>query len=139
MLFVGSGTAPNLDGLEWFLSTVWVMVRAEFPQAQFRICGSVCDLLSNTGDGVSPLGRVPDLTPEYARATLSVAPLLCGSGLENQGSGGLGHGRAVVGTPIALQGLADYDWGLCNVRGEFIWFCPGSHHLVARCGLPVET
>jgi len=115
LLFVGSGTAPNLDGLQWFVREVWGRVRASFPQAQLRVCGSVCDTASEAAEGVQLLGRVDDLAPEYARATVCIAPLLCGSGLKIKVVEAWGHGRAVVGTPIALQGLAEFE-GKCALR-----------------------
>jgi hypothetical protein len=107
LLFVGSGTAPNLDGLQWFLREVWPIIRAGKPEVKLRACGSVCDLLKEVPAGVGLVGVVPDLAPEYSRATVVIAPLLCGSGLKIKVVEAWGHGRAVVGTPIAMQGLME--------------------------------
>lgn len=114
LLFVGSGTGPNLDGLQWFVGEVWPAIRAARPEARLRVCGSVCGSLEEVPAGVELAGVVPDLAPEYSRATVVIAPLLCGSGLKIKVVEAWGHGRAVVGTPIAMQGLGEYA-GNCGL------------------------
>lgn len=113
LLFVGSGTGPNLDGLSWFLQKVWSLVSTACPQTRLRVCGSVCNQLAEVPPGVELAGMVPDLGPEYSRATLCIAPLLCGSGLKIKVVEAWAHSRTVVGTPVAMQGLAEYA-GRCT-------------------------
>lgn len=105
VLFVGSDNDANFDGLEWFLERIWPRVRALRPGAHLRVCGDVANRLTTPPDGVDPVGRVPDLTPEYHNASLCVVPLRIGSGLKIKLIDALCHGCAVMTTDIGAQGL----------------------------------
>jgi succinoglycan biosynthesis protein ExoO len=105
VLFVGSDTDANADGLKWFLGRVWPKVRALRPSARLRVCGGVADHVTQSVEGVTPVGRVPDLTPEFHRAALCVVPLRIGSGLKIKLVDALCHGCALVTTSVGAQGL----------------------------------
>jgi succinoglycan biosynthesis protein ExoO len=117
MLFVGSATEPNRDGIEWFLKQVWPGLHAAVPAAKLRVCGTVCTQLAPAPEGVELAGVVPNLAVEYARAALVIAPLLAGSGLKIKVAEALAHGRAVVATSFGLQGLSKAE-GLCASRAD---------------------
>ncbi|WP_137126164.1 glycosyltransferase [Roseomonas sp. HF4] len=107
LLFVGSGTAPNVDGLRWFLAEIWPKIRAARPDARIVIAGTVCAALA-AGDwpaGATPLGRVPDLAAVYRCADVVVSPLRVGSGLKIKLIEALGQGKAVVATTVTAQGV----------------------------------
>jgi len=105
VLFIGSDTAPNVDGLAWFLAEVWPMVLAARPKAQLRVIGGVCARLVDPPPGVVRLGRVADLGPDYAQAGVVISPLRAGSGLKIKLIEALGRGKAVVCTSTTLQGV----------------------------------
>lgn len=107
LLFVGSGTAPNVDGLRWFLADVWPRIRAERPDAILSVAGRVCDKLGAQAQqpGVSLLGRVPDLSALYSRADVVISPLRAGSGLKIKLVEALAAGKAIVASPVTLQGV----------------------------------
>jgi len=107
LLFVGSGTAPNVDGLRWFLADVWPQIRAARPDATLSIVGRVCGQLGVQAQlpGVSLLGRVPDLSPLYSNADVVISPLRAGSGLKIKLVEALAAGKAIVASPVTLQGV----------------------------------
>jgi succinoglycan biosynthesis protein ExoO len=107
LLFVGSGTAPNVDGMRWFLAEVWPLIRAQRPDASLSVAGLVCGKLGAEGQvpGVSLLGRVPDLAGLYRRADVVIAPLRAGSGLKIKLIEALAAGKAIVASPVTLQGV----------------------------------
>ena len=109
LLFVGSATAPNVDGLRWFLSDIWPRIRAGRDQARLKVAGTVCNAFSQTEwpAGVTPLGRVDDLSALYRRADVVVSPLRLGSGLKIKLVEALGQGKAVVATTVTAQGVGD--------------------------------
>jgi succinoglycan biosynthesis protein ExoO len=118
LLFVGSGSGPNLDGIGWFLADVWPRLVMLQPTAKLHICGSVCSFLRTPCPaGVVLRGLVNNLADEYAKATLTVAPLLCGGGLKIKVVESFAHRRAVVGSQIAFQGLGSAK-ELCGVVAE---------------------
>ncbi len=106
LLFVGSNTASNRAGLEWFLERCWPQVRDARPRARLVVAGSVSRAFDRRVRGVRMLGVVPDLDALYRDAGLVVAPLRTGSGLKIKLVEALGAGKAVVGTPISAQGVA---------------------------------
>lgn len=108
LLFVGSRTAPNSDGLAWFLEAVWPQLRAASPGTRLDVVGTVCaDLAGGVPEGVRLHGLVPDLTPFYRRAGIVVAPLRFGSGLKIKLVEALAEGKPVVATPVTLQGVEE--------------------------------
>jgi succinoglycan biosynthesis protein ExoO len=110
VLFVGTGTAPNVDGMNWFLDEVWPSVRAAVTGARLLVAGGVCDALGTHPGarfGVRLLGRVPDLAPLYRDAAVVVSPLRAGSGLKIKLIEALSHGKAVVATSVTAQGVEE--------------------------------
>ena len=105
LVFVGSASLPNVDGLRWFLAEIWPRLRECRPAVRLEVCGDVCDALTANADGVRLLGRVGDLAPVLHRAALAVAPLRAGSGLKIKLLDYLAHGVAVVTTPAGAAGL----------------------------------
>jgi len=109
LLFVGSRTAPNTDGLKWFLETVWPDVLAASPQSRLDVAGTVAADFDagRMPEGVRLHGLVPDLAPFYARAGIVVSPLRFGSGLKIKLVEALAWGKPTVASPVTLQGVEE--------------------------------
>ncbi|MFC7478308.1 glycosyltransferase [Dankookia sp. GCM10030260] len=111
LLFVGSDTAPNVDGLRWFLEQVLPRVRRAVPQVELRVVGKVGGAIGplpgEVAGAVRILGLVPDLAPHYRDAAVVVSPLLVGSGLKIKLIEALAQGKAVVATGVTLQGVQE--------------------------------
>lgn len=115
LLFVGSNTAPNVDGLRWFVEAVWPDVRASVPDARLDVAGTVCGTLTPVPDGVRLMGSVRDLAACYRDAAVVISPLRAGSGLKIKLIEALGFGKAIVATPVTLQGVEDSAGGVVAV------------------------
>jgi glycosyltransferase involved in cell wall biosynthesis len=108
IVFTGAlHTAPNIDGICWFVESVWPDVIAARPEARLEIVGSrppgtVTDLAAPT---VTVHADVPDTTPFLRRARVAVVPLRIGSGSRLKALEAFAAGRPVVGTTIGLGGL----------------------------------
>jgi glycosyltransferase involved in cell wall biosynthesis len=107
ILFVGSNTAPNIDGLRWFLEEIWPAIRRAEPDASLQVAGTVSGAFGAPPEGVTFLGRVPDLDPLYRDATVVISPLRVGSGLKIKLVEALGQGKATVATGSTLQGVEE--------------------------------
>lgn len=105
LFFVGSNTAPNIVGLEWFFREIWPAIRAKRPAARLKVAGSVARAIGAAPDGVTMLGVVGDLAPLYAEAGVVISPLFTGSGLKIKLIEALAAGKAVVGTSVTAQGV----------------------------------
>jgi succinoglycan biosynthesis protein ExoO len=107
ILFVGSATAPNSDGINWFIETCWPRIRIERPNALLLIAGSVCSTISGLPAATRLLGIVDDLDRLYAEASVVISPLRAGSGLKIKLIEGLSKGKAMVVTSTTLQGVSN--------------------------------
>jgi len=118
LFFVGSNTAPNIVGLEWFFREIWPLIRAKRPAARLKVAGSVARGLGAPPEGVTMLGVVGDLAPLYAEAGVVVSPLYTGSGLKIKLIEALAAGKAVVGTSVTAQGVEAQIAGAMALEDE---------------------
>jgi hypothetical protein len=106
LVFVGTSSLPNIDGLRWFLEAVWPQLRRWRAGITLDIVGDCGSGFNRLPEGVSRLGRVKSLGPVLHQAALAVAPLRVGSGLKIKLLDYARHGLTTVGTPASLAGFA---------------------------------
>ncbi len=99
---------PNAEAASWFAKEVLPSVRQSVPDAAFYIVGS--DPLPEVRQlerltGVTVTGRVPDIRPYLAHASVAVAPLRIGRGVQNKVLEAMAMALPVVATPEATQEL----------------------------------
>jgi len=100
--------APNAEGAAWFLERVWPQVSVAVPDARFRVVGPGSDTELERFSwlpGVELCGVVDDLAPHLRSATVSVAPLLAGSGTRVKIIEAFAWGVPVVSTTVGAEGL----------------------------------
>ncbi|WP_240007232.1 glycosyltransferase family 4 protein [Pseudaquidulcibacter saccharophilus] len=107
VLFLGSGAAPNVDGILWFISEVWPKIIEKNPNARLKIAGSVCSKINVDNPTIELMGIVDDLVGFYQSGNIVISPLRLGSGLKVKLIEAAGHAKAVVATTITLQGVYD--------------------------------
>lgn len=137
LLFVGSVTAANVDGMNWFLKEVWPRIRAERPETGLMIAGTVCTKLAAgfRPPGVVLLGRVAELAPLYRRADVVISPLRAGSGLKIKLVEALAHGKPMVATTVTAQGVAHLLDGAVALADTPQDFAAEVLHLLAEPGV----
>jgi glycosyltransferase involved in cell wall biosynthesis len=102
LLFVGTlydARSPNYDSLIWYLDHVWPRIRAARPEETLRIAGLVrpeVPVGPLRRSGIILLGPVADLTSEYARARVFIAPTRFTAGIPFKVQEALSHGVPVV-------------------------------------------
>ncbi|WP_297371685.1 glycosyltransferase family 4 protein [Acidocella sp.] len=103
LVFVGSASLPNLDGLRWFFTEIWPHLEGT---------GITLDLVGECGlglrlllAGVTVRGPVAQLAPILHRAQLAIAPVRVGSGLKVKLLEYARHGLYTIATPEALEGF----------------------------------
>lgn len=102
----------NVDAVTWFADEVWPLIHAESPTASFHIVGSNPDVAVKALEsrpGVAVTGRVPDIRPYLAHATVSVAPLRVARGTQNKVLEALAMEKPVVCTQAAAAGLDVFE------------------------------
>ena len=99
---------PNIDGVCWFVKSIWPLIRRVLPDAEFRIVGrsptrTIYRL--NRVAGVRVVGEVQDVGSELQRFDVSVAPLRLARGLQNKVLEAMAAALPVVLTTGAARGL----------------------------------
>lgn len=118
-LFVGSRIAPNEEALAWLLDEVWPRVVASHPAASLAVVGTVAAALPQLApQGVLAIGPVPSLDAEYDRAAVCVIPLRIGSGIKIKLLEALSYGKAIVSTPVGVEGLEPLVAGVVAVESH---------------------
>jgi sugar transferase (PEP-CTERM/EpsH1 system associated) len=99
---------PNIEAVSWFTAEVLPLLRRRAPAWRLMIVGSnpsaAVTALGATA-GVTVTGRVADVRPFLAHASVVVAPLLTARGVQNKVLEGMAMARPVVATPEANLGL----------------------------------
>ena len=111
VVFTGSmDWAANVDGVGYFLDSIWPLVRARVPVARFIVVGRnpPASLLERgrSMPGVSFTGFVDDVRPHVRGAHVFVIPLRVGGGTRIKAFEAMAMGCPVVSTSIGIEGLA---------------------------------
>ena len=106
--FIGSlDWLPNIEGLQWFLNDIWPEVHRCCPDVKFHIAGrnmphSIRQLRMRN---VIVHGEVENSCAFVSSHTISVVPLLSGSGMRAKILEAMALGRTVITTTIGLEGI----------------------------------
>jgi sugar transferase (PEP-CTERM/EpsH1 system associated) len=99
---------PNADAATWFALEVMPTLRNRTPAPRLAIVGANPDrrvqLLADE-PGVLVTGRVEDVRPYLAHASVVVAPLRIARGIQNKVLEGMAMSRPVVASPQAYEGI----------------------------------
>ena len=113
VVFVGSFRhLPNANGAMWLLGHVWPRVVERYPSAHLYLVGNhpTPGMLQRHGkDNVTVTGWVDDVRPYLQRASVVVAPVFEGAGMRTKVLEAWAMAKAVVGTPLAFEGLTGKD------------------------------
>src|ERR687888_612979 len=93
---------PNVAAARWFAEHCFPAVREAIPDARLLLAGSSppADLLQlGRRDGVTVTGYVESMPATLNRASVAVAPMLSGAGMQNKVLEAMACGLAVVTTP----------------------------------------
>jgi len=98
---------PNREGVVWFVHEVWPELRRQHPTLEFHLGGRRSQ---GFGHEVSAPGVVVDGEVDSAEDYLSdhglmVVPLLAGSGIRVKIVEGMALAKAIVASPVAVEGL----------------------------------
>lgn len=109
LIYIGSmDWYPNEDAVGFFTDEVLPRIQERVPDVRFSIVGGnpsarVQKLAER--EGVVVTGRVPEIKPYFAEATVFVVPLRIGSGTRLKILEALAMGKAIVSTSVGAEGL----------------------------------
>ena len=108
LLYAGAfGYAPNADAARWLTAELWPRMRDQLGGGRLVLAGShpPSDLVDGSDPTVQVTGRLPDLSPLLAAATLAPVPLRAGGGTRLKVLEALAYGIPVVSTRKGCEGL----------------------------------
>lgn len=109
LVFTGSmDWLPNEDGMRYFVHDVLPEIRRSHPDATLSIVGRAptpAVLRLAQQHGIHVTGRVDDVRPHIAAASVYVVPLRVGGGTRLKIFEAMAMGKAVVSTSIGAEGL----------------------------------
>ncbi|MCN4144709.1 MAG: glycosyltransferase family 4 protein [Thiohalomonas sp.] len=110
LLYVGSlGWEANVDGLLWFIESVWPKLLKQYPQLTFTIIGNNPDQrlidVAAPYQGITLAGFVENLEPYFQQHRVFVAPLRFGAGMKVKVLNAMCRGIPTVTTSVGSEGM----------------------------------
>ncbi len=139
LIYIGSmDWYPNEDAVGFFADEVFPRIQEKVPDVAFSIVGGnpparVQKLAER--EGVIVTGRVPEIKPYFAEATVFVVPLRIGSGTRLKILEALAMGKAIVSTTVGAEGLELRDGEEIFIADEPIAFADAVTRLLTDSDL----
>ena len=108
VVFVGSmDWQPNIQGVQWFVETIWPDVVAACPDAVFHVVGRrpPAAIRRLESPQIRVTGDVASVRPHLNSAAVSVVPLLAGGGTRLKIYEAMAAGAPVLSTTVGAEGL----------------------------------
>jgi polysaccharide biosynthesis protein PslH len=113
MMFCGLlSYRPNVDGIQFFVKSVFPLVQRAIRDARLLIVGRAPtpDIRAlHDGTAITVAADVPSVSDYYAAATIAVAPIRFGGGTRIKILEAWAHGVPVVSTAVGCEGLDAVD------------------------------
>lgn len=109
IIFVGKmNYEPNVVAVTYFAENVFPELQKKYPNLIFQIVGAHPDnrvLRLCNNPNIQVTGFVDSIVPYFQHATIVVAPMQTGAGIQNKIIQAMSYGCCVVTTPIGAEGL----------------------------------
>jgi len=110
LVFLGNMRNPaNEDGILWFHRHVWPHLKARRQGVTLRIVGNepgpLITALAADDPAIEVTGFVDDLRPYLSTAEVFVSPLQLGTGIKNRMLQAMAMGKAIVASPLSVEGI----------------------------------
>ena len=102
---------PNVEGITWFLDTVWEQIHYLYPHLIFKIAGrNIPDSLKHIQlKNIDVVGEVANAQNFMLKNGILIVPLRSGSGIRIKIIEAMSIGKVVITTSIGLEGIAAKD------------------------------
>ncbi|MGL4622983.1 MAG: glycosyltransferase [Chroococcidiopsis sp.] len=112
LMYVGAAYYPNVEAMNFFLSSIFPEIVANKPDVRFAVAGKVCDFIEIDPafkQNVDRLGFVDSLSELYSTSRTVICPLLHGSGTKIKLQEAMTYAIPIVTTKCGASGLSLTD------------------------------
>ena len=112
IVFVGNFMhPPNADAARFLVEEIFPPLREQYADLELYVVGPGAPpwLVSSAADRIFVTGLVVSVAPQLARATVVVAPVRQGGGMRVKVLEAMAAGRAIVASPLAVEGINATD------------------------------
>ncbi len=105
--FASMDWMPNVEAVEWLVTSVWPHVLKNKPDAQLVLAGRGMPehIKKMASKNIQVLGQVSDSSDFYRTYDIMLVPLWSGSGLRIKLVEGLAYGKSIITTTIGAEGI----------------------------------
>lgn len=117
LFFIGAlDWLPNVQGLDWFLTTIWGDIHARYPHIKFHVAGRKMPESIRKGvyKGVVFHGEVEDAKTFMQEYNIMIVPLLAGGGMRVKIIEGMAMAKPIVTTRMGIEGIE------CNIGKDVL-------------------
>jgi glycosyltransferase involved in cell wall biosynthesis len=123
---------PNVDGVQWFISEVWPLIRERVPDAHLRLVGKDSEKLGDRDKDIDGLGFVDDVSEEVSTWSVLIVPIRGGGGTRIKLLEAFARGVPAVATTFGAYG---YD----VVDGDELFIADEPAMFAERCVQIVQS
>ena len=109
----GFGYGPNREAVEYFVRSIFPLIRQQCPDAGFLMAGAqaqeVFESLQDSSGFIECVSNPVDIRPCFERCRVYVVPLLAGGGTRLKILEAMAMGRPVVSTSLGAEGVPYVD------------------------------
>ena len=109
VVYVGAADLIKGMALVNFIQKVWPSVRAEAPEARLILAGRGTERFTDTSLNINGLGFVDDDRDVLSQGLIFLNPQQIGSGIQLKSVVAMLAGKALVSTPLAVEGVEGKD------------------------------
>lgn len=101
---------PNADGIRWFLTEVFPLIRKDLPDATLTVIGKnppqdFLDIAARSSGTIEVTGYVDSLVPYLEASAVMVVPVRAGGGMRVRILEAFAYAMPVVTTTVGLEGI----------------------------------
>jgi glycosyltransferase involved in cell wall biosynthesis len=102
---------PNIEGVLWFIRSVWPIIKASNPNTHLTIAGKnpPPEIKALSEETVTVTGYVSDPTPYLRKTGVFIVPLISGSGMRVKILDAWRWGLPTVSTSLGAEGILYKD------------------------------
>lgn len=107
ILFLSGNNGYNINGIKWFVSKVFPLIKEQYPDAQLLIGGAICNVIKDLKDidGIKLLGFIDNLSDFYSLGDIAINPVYQGTGLKIKTFEAISYDKITIVHPHSISGI----------------------------------